>query len=129
MTGTILTLGEAKARSLERWQKIKADIPNIKTRGSDNGQPHEDVYGRCGFCLRGNSVNLPRHNFTSWICTASECHDCPLYPDTCTDSRSTALYWKIVKAIKDKLPAEQLTALVDKMIARIESVEVEQEGK
>jgi hypothetical protein len=120
-----MTLAEAKKQSIERWEKIIKDIPEVKIDGRSGYQPSDDVYGKCGFCEYKGDLEIKVEKGLSCF----EVH-CPLYPcDCCNIERrertrtSQSTYWMFVAALNSKNEAS-MRKWGERMLAAIKAVEV-----
>lgn len=99
----MLTLQEAKAKTLKRWRKILDDYPNIEIE--IGGKPNDGVYGPCGFC---------QYYFY--------CADCLLRPEICNRFRDNSLFWNITEKLLSG-NKRALKQMIQRMIREIEKVE------
>jgi hypothetical protein len=118
-------LDRAKRTSLIKWNRIRADIPNI------DPATFMTQYGGCGFCEEYQMAAYP-----------NPCQRCPLYPVTCSNGLfclrrsgdspvspglpeySPSLYWQIYECVQKGDPTGELPGLIDKMIQGIKEAEV-----
>ena len=113
---------QEKESALKRWRKILEEWEHVQVDKIYNlalsAQPSEEAYGECPFC----PVYYDKDE--------DNCDSCPLYQsESCSnDCSKNILYWQICRLLYrqhkgEKVP--ELKGLIEKMIAAIDAVEVE----